>query len=158
VIEGSIFGHYRPPDVVERTDDDGLPLHTLGEAANAPFSPQAVPSPTLGTLYSWPVQYPAAKRPSATRISMPLALPPLPRLVGVADQMVRRGGGARRVAIGVTIATGNVATDSKAFWPRIREASRSHASDSPLPGEVRVSRMPANDATGSGGRTVSGAG
>src|SRR6202030_2932084 len=37
-----------------------------------------------------------------------------------------------------------------------REASRSRASDSPLPG--RVSRMPANATTGRSAQTVSGAG
>jgi hypothetical protein len=52
----------------------------------------------------------------------------------------------------------DVATDSKALWTRVREASRARAPDSPSPGDGRVSRMPANATTGRSGRTVSGAG
>jgi hypothetical protein len=52
----------------------------------------------------------------------------------------------------------DVATDSKALWTRVREASRARAPDSPSPGECRVSRMPANATAGRSGRAVSGAG
>jgi hypothetical protein len=67
-------------------------------------------------------------------------------------------GGAKPNAVGYFRLHRDSDLPQDAATDGIREASRSHAFDSPMPGECRGSRMPANATTGRGGRAASEAG